>query len=127
MKKTTTVIGAILVWTAIILGAFGAHILKSHLSNDQLLSIETGIRYQLFQGLAIIVLSLNTEKIKFSMEKILYCMIIGTLLFSLSIYLLVLLNSFGWRISILGLITPIGGSVLIGSWIYFTFCLIRKS
>lgn len=127
MKKTTTIIGAILVWTAIILGAFGAHFLKFHLSNEQLLSIETGIRYQLFQGLAIIVLSLNTEKIKFSMEKILYCMIIGTLLFSLSIYLLVLLNSFGWRIPILGLITPIGGLVLIGSWIYFTFCLIRKS
>lgn len=127
MNRKTLIIGTLFVWTAIILGAFGAHFLKSKLNNEELISIETGIRYQLFQGIAIIVLSLNIEKFNFVISKILGCMIVGTLLFSLSIYLLIILNNLDWQIPFLGLITPIGGALIIGAWIYFTFCLIRKT
>ena len=127
MIKTSLILGTILVWLAIILGAFGAHFLKTKLDTNQLASIETGIRYQLIQGIAIVVLSLNSDKFKFPLRKILNSMIIGLCLFSFSIYLLVFFNKIGLHIPFLGLITPIGGAILIGSWIYLTICLLRKS
>jgi uncharacterized membrane protein YgdD (TMEM256/DUF423 family) len=127
MIKTSLILGTILVWIAIILGAFGAHFLKTILDTNQLASIETGIRYQLIQGIAIIVLSLNSDKFKFPLKKILNSMIIGLCLFSFSIYLLVFFNKIGLHIPFLGLLTPIGGVILIGSWIYLTICLLRKS
>ena len=86
MIKTSLIIGTILVWLAIILGAFGAHFLKTILDTNQLASIETGIRYQLIQGIAIVVLSLNSDKFKFPLKKILNSMIIGLCLFSFSIF-----------------------------------------
>ena len=127
MRKRSLIIGTIFVWTAIILGAFGAHFLKTKLNTDLLASFETGLRYQLIQGIAIIVLSLNTDKFVFPLEKILKSMIIGISVFSFSIYMLVFLNKVGWHVPFLGLLTPIGGAILIGSWIYFTICLLRKS
>ena len=127
MIKTSLIIGTILVSLAIILGAFGAHFLKTILDTNQLASIETGIRYQLIQGIAIVVLSLNSDKFKFPLKNILNSMIIGLCLFSFSIYLLVFFNKIGLHILFLGLLTPIGGAILIGSWIYLTICLLRKS
>lgn len=127
MIKTSLILGTILVWLAIILGAFGAHFLKTILDTYQLASIETGIRYQLIQGIAIVVLSLNSDKFKFPLKKILNSMIIGLCLFSFSIYLLVFFNKIGLHIPVIGLLTPIGGAILIGSWIYLTVCLLRKS
>lgn len=127
MIKTSLILGTILVWLAIILGAFGAHFLKTILDTNQLASIETGIRYQLIQGIAIVVLSLNSDKFKFPFKKILNSMIIGLCLFSFSIYLLVFFSKIGLNIPFLGLLTPIGGVILIGSWIYLTICLLRKS
>ena len=126
MIKTSLILGTILVWLAIILGAFGAHFLKTILDTNQLASIETGIRYQLIQGIAIIVLSLNPDKFKFPLKKILNSMIIGLCLFSFSIYLLVFFNKIGLHIPFFVLLTPIGGAILIGSWIYLTICLMRK-
>ena len=95
MIKTSLILGTIFVWLAIILGAFGAHFLKTILDTNQLASIETGIRYQLIQGIAIVVLSLNSDKFKFPLKKILNSMIIGLCLFSFSIYLLVFFNKIG--------------------------------
>ena len=45
--------------SAIILGAFGPHSLKEVLSENQLSSFQTGVRYQFFHGLTILILSLN--------------------------------------------------------------------
>ena len=52
--------------TAIILGAFGSHLLKEILSKNKLTSFETGIRYQMFHGLTILMLSLNNCESKTS-------------------------------------------------------------
>ena len=48
--------------TAVALGALGAHALKEILTENQLDSFETGVRYQFFHALAILFLALNTEK-----------------------------------------------------------------
>jgi uncharacterized membrane protein YgdD (TMEM256/DUF423 family) len=73
--------------TAVALGSLGAHALKDILSNNQLHSLETGVRYQLFHAITLLILSLNTEKFNHNLRKILNLMTTGVCLFSFSIYL----------------------------------------
>jgi uncharacterized membrane protein YgdD (TMEM256/DUF423 family) len=102
--------------SAVILGAFGAHALKEVLSESQLNSFQTGIRYQFFHGLAILILSLNSKQFTDRLSSIIKIMSAGIILFSFSIYLLNIQNLVGFSMSYLGPITPIGGLLLITSW-----------
>ena len=103
---------------SVILGAFGTHLLKDLLSETELSSFKTGIRYQMFHGLAILILSLNINKFTSKLKTSLLLMSIGTVLFSFSIYFLSIDNLLSFSIKFLGPITPIGGTILIISWIY---------
>jgi uncharacterized membrane protein YgdD (TMEM256/DUF423 family) len=49
---------AILLGTGIVLGALGAHLLKKILLEQQLLSFETGVRYQIYGGFSVLVFSI---------------------------------------------------------------------
>jgi uncharacterized membrane protein YgdD (TMEM256/DUF423 family) len=102
--------------SAVILGAFGAHALKEVLSESQLSSFQTGIRYQFFHGLAILILSLNSKQFTNRLSSIIKIMSAGIILFSFSIYLLNIQDLVGFSMSYLGPITPIGGLLLITSW-----------
>lgn len=102
--------------SAVILGAFGAHALKEVLSESQLSSFQTGIRYQFFHGLAILILSLNSKQFTDRLSSIIKIMSAGIILFSFSIYLLNIQDLVGFSMSYLGPITPIGGLLLITSW-----------
>ena len=103
---------------SVILGAFGAHLLKDLLSETELSSFKTGIRYQMFHGLAILILSLNSNKFTSKLKTSLLLMSIGIVLFSFSIYLLSIDTLLSFSMKFLGPITPIGGTILITSWIY---------
>jgi uncharacterized membrane protein YgdD (TMEM256/DUF423 family) len=59
MNRNITLFAIFFICSAIILGAFGAHALKSILSADKLASFETGVRYQMFSGLALLILGLS--------------------------------------------------------------------
>ena len=107
--------------TSVILGAFGAHSLKNLLSTEQLSSFQTGIRYQMFHGLAILILSLNNNKFTSKLKISLSLMSLGIIFFSFSIYLLSLQNTFNLNLNYLGPITPLGGLFLITSWILLLF------
>ena len=103
---------------SVILGVFGAHLLKDLLSETELSSFKTGIRYQMFHGLAILILSLNSNKFTSKLKTSLLLMSIGTILFSFSIYFLSIDNLLSFSMKFLVPITPIGGTILITSWIY---------
>ncbi|MFT7452939.1 MAG: uncharacterized membrane protein YgdD (TMEM256/DUF423 family) [Patescibacteria group bacterium] len=113
--KKLTVLAVLLILSAIIFGAFGAHGLKAHLSPEKMDSLKTAIDYQLFHGLAILVLSLSSLK-----EDIIkvpsLLLVIGTGLFSGSIYLLSLKGLLGIEPPFVWALTPIGGTVLIFAW-----------
>ena len=109
--------------TSIGLGALGAHSLKEILNENELHSLETGIRYQLFHGLALLVLALNTNKFNANLKKSINIMTIGICLFSFSIYLLSIQEVTKISMSFLGPITPIGGLLLIISWIILLFSI----
>lgn len=108
---------------AVMLGAFGAHALKSILSPEKLQSFETGVRYQLVHALALLVLSVYSQQNTsiHSMNKGIgltaHFFIVGCILFCGSIYGLAILSiTFpSWTI-LLGPITPLGGLSLMLGW-----------
>ena len=112
--------------TAVALGALGAHALKEVLTKSQLHSFETGVRYQLFHALALLVLALNTEKFNQHLKKSLTLMTAGICCFSFSIYLLSIPEAVGISLSFLGPITPIGGLLLISAWLLLFFSIKKQ-
>ena len=112
--------------TAVIFGALGAHYLKDLITSSQLTSFKTGVKYQVFHALAILLISLNKEKFNTHVKKSLFFLFIGTLFFSFSIYLLALKDLLLISFQYLGLITPIGGLLLIIGWFLLFFCLKKK-
>ena len=119
-------VGVIFAFTSVILGAFGAHLLKDLLSTTELSSFKTGVRYQMFHALGIIILSLNQDKFTNKLNRVLQIMSFGVVLFSFSIYFLSLQNILNISLSFLGVITPIGGLFLITSWMLLFF-IVKKN
>lgn len=116
MDKKTITTGAFLGMLAIILGAFGAHALKAVLSPEQLITFETGVRYQMYHALFLLFIGTTGLLSQKTKKTIYYLVLVGVLFFSGSIYLLATngLTSFDFRV--IGFITPIGGLLLILAW-----------
>lgn len=125
MNKKIVVTGIIFLLLGIILGAFGAHALKAVLTEERLLSFETGVRYQIYHGLALLAVGLNADRFIFSIESWFRLILIGIICFSLSIYLLAIQDVVGIKLSFLGPVTPIGGSLLIVGWVILLLKVIR--
>ncbi|WP_299319121.1 DUF423 domain-containing protein [uncultured Maribacter sp.] len=123
MVLVAQLVGALLGLLAVVFGAFGAHLLKKTFTADQLNSFETGVKYQMYHALLILMLSFNLN-LETGLEKaIIYCLIIGVILFSFSIYGLCISASKGKKIKILGPITPLGGLFLVVGWglLFYSF------
>lgn len=118
MKKLL-IIASILGATGVILGAFGAHALKSIISEAQLLSYQTGILYHLLHSIVLLIIAILYQLTKNkSFLTAGYLMFAGILLFSFSIYLLALKDFLALpMLKILGPVTPIGGTLIIISWV----------
>jgi uncharacterized membrane protein YgdD (TMEM256/DUF423 family) len=126
MVLLTQVVGAFYGLLAVIFGAFGAHALKKSLSGDQLKSFETGVKYQMYHAILLLVLGFNFN-LETTLEKnMVYCFILGTFLFSFSIYGLALSASKGKKLRFLGPITPIGGILLVIGWGTLLYYFIRN-
>jgi len=110
---TATIFGAL----AITLGAFGAHALQKKLTESQLKSFETGVKYQMYHAIVLLTLGLHN----IDSASIYYCFTIGIIFFSFSIYGLVLSDAFGKKMKFLGPITPIGGLLLLAGWLLILF------
>ncbi|AZQ59496.1 DUF423 domain-containing protein [Maribacter sp. MJ134] len=119
-------LGALFGLLAIVFGAFGAHALKKRFSVEQLNSFETGVKYQMYHALVLLMLGFNLN-MDTSLEKyMVYCFIIGILLFSFSIYGLCISSSKGKKLKFLGPITPIGGLFLVAGWALLLYSFIRN-
>ncbi|WP_430907205.1 DUF423 domain-containing protein [Maribacter sp. 2-571] len=110
------VFGSLFGMLAIAFGAFGAHALKKTCTAEQLKSFETGVKYQMYHAIILTVLGVNLT-LETALERtMVWSFIIGTFLFSFSIYGLVLSASKGKKIRFLGPITPLGGLFLLLGW-----------
>jgi len=115
-QKRNALLGAILAALAVALGAFGAHALSTMVIPARLETFETAVRYQMYHGLALLILSLLPN----SVQKAGIWLFLGTIIFSVSLYVLVLSD-----IGIFGAITPIGGVLQIIGWLVLIWGLIR--
>ena len=107
--------------TGIVMGAFGTHFLKERLSSEKLSILEIGIRYQLYHALALFVVAWAISRWP-SQTTIAagWLFIIGVLIFSGSLYILVLTGQ-RW----LGAVTPIGGLAMILGWAILAWAVFR--
>jgi uncharacterized membrane protein YgdD (TMEM256/DUF423 family) len=107
------VLGAFGCGVAVILGAFAAHGLKGHLSPSSIATFSTGVTYQFYHSLGLLVLGLVGLHYgeQGGLKAAGWFFVVGIVLFSGSLYGLSLLK---W--AFLGPITPLGGLSFIMGW-----------
>ena len=123
MKNQTILIsGAIFMALGVLLGAFGAHALKTILSPEMLAVYKTGVEYQFYHALGLLLIGVIGFQIK---SKYLnwsgLFITIGIILFSGSLYVLTLSG-----IKAIGAITPIGGLSFVAGWIFLAIAIIKR-
>ena len=126
MNKKISATAAFLGMVAIILGAFGAHALKKVLTPEQLISFETGVRYQMYQAFFLFFLASQNDILEKTKKTIFTLITLGTLFFSGSIYLLSTTGITGINFKPIGFITPIGGVLLILAWGMLGYSIIQS-
>ncbi len=104
-------LGAGFMFLAVGLGAFGAHALKNRLTPDMLAVFETGVKYQVYHALALLLLAALRGP-----SKAAWCFSAGIVIFSGSLYILALTGVRKW-----GAVTPIGGLLFLAGWLFFLF------
>lgn len=106
---------------AIIMGAFGSHLFKQYLTENQLHSFEIGVRYQMYHALFLLFIGQTKFLTDRTKLQIFRTTILGVLFFTGSIYVLSFKNYIPFSVRFLGPITPIGGALLIFSWVWAGF------
>ena len=120
--KTWLIVGASLAGLAVLLGAFGAHALKSKVLPEDLAIFETGVRYHLYHALGLLIIGSIGFQVSQDIIQIPATLITaGIVIFSGSLYLLVFTN-----IRWFGAITPIGGLCLIAGWFLLVYNLYKS-
>lgn len=113
MDRTFMLIGSVLGFLGVAFGAFGAHALKTRLSQEMLAVFETGVRYQMYHAFAVLLVAAAIGH--FGNARLLvaagWFFFAGVVLFSGSLYALTLTGT-----GILGAITPIGGLLFLIGW-----------
>jgi len=111
---------------AVATGAFGAHGLRAMVSPAQLAVWQTAVLYHLIHGLGLFVIAALAAQLgglsgSRPLRLAVWCLLLGVIVFSGSLYLLVLTNT-PW----LGAITPIGGAAFILGWLLLALAAWRQ-
>jgi uncharacterized membrane protein YgdD (TMEM256/DUF423 family) len=124
MLRMFLLLGSVNGLLAVALGAFGAHVLKDRLSSDMLAVFQTGVQYQMYHALALILVAVLSRQITqiaaFGWSGWLF--LVGIILFSGSLYALSLSG-----IKILGAITPLGGLAFLAGWSLLVWGAFKQS
>lgn len=118
--RTSLLAGTGLLALAVIIGAFGAHGLKSIVTPEKLVTFETGVRYHFYHAFGLVLLGLyqlhSTAKLKVSH----WAFIAGILLFSFNCYFYVLSS-----VKIFAIIVPLGGTLFILGWVNWFWRILK--
>ncbi|RUL51739.1 DUF423 domain-containing protein [Lysinibacillus antri] len=112
------ILGALLAFLGVALGAFGAHALKDKFAEPRYAqNWNTAVQYQMYHGLGILLIAILSMDSLLGATSLLrwagYLMFVGVLFFSGSLYVLSITG-----IKKLGAITPIGGVFFLVAWIF---------
>lgn len=113
---------------AVILGAIGAHSLKERLTAEMLQSFETGVRYQIYHSLALLLLAFHTKHFSKKLFRTATTFFFGGILFfSGSIYALAAASLAGVELAPhIWWVTPLGGLYLIAAWLFLALSAVRN-
>ena len=116
MDRTFLLLGAVLGFLGVALGAFGAHELRSRLAPEMLAVFETGVRYQMYHVFALLAVAAAIGHLGNARLLVVagWFFFAGILVFSGSLYALALTGT-----GILGAVTPIGGLMFLLGWACF--------
>lgn len=123
MSRKWIGVGAILVMLSVMIGAFGAHMLKPIIGEDKITVYETGVQYHMIHALGIICIGIIAKLLGES-KLLLWAarlLLIGIILFSGSLYALSITS-----LGPLGAITPLGGVCFIAGWICLAVTALKK-
>ncbi len=116
-------VAAILGGLAVAAGAFASHALQSQLSERAIAVFNTGVRYQMYHALALLVVAMLLTTAKQALPWLTaagWCFVAGVVLFSGSLYFI----SLG-GIKAFGPVTPIGGAAFLAGWVCLTIAAFR--
>lgn len=116
-QQILLLLGTFLGFISVALGAFGAHALKQKLSQEMMNIFEIGARYQMYHALiiftAVWISTLSKEPNFYALALLSgWLFVLGTIIFSGSLYALAITEIKTW-----GIITPIGGMILLIGWL----------
>lgn len=123
MLRTFVFLSAFLGFTGVALGAYGAHSLKSRVSVEDVAVFQTGVHYQMIHALALFGVALLSlywpGRLVVTAG---WLFVVGTLLFSGSLYVLVLVG-----LGRFGLITPAGGMAFLAGWLCLVIAALKAA
>lgn len=115
LSKRAWILGTLALAIAVLIGAFGAHGLKSMVAAEKLVTFETGVRYQFYHGFGILFLAIFHQLYGIKKTALsLHSFLAGILLFSFNCYLYVLTD-----IKVFAMIVPVGGLLFVLGWLNF--------
>ncbi|MEL6809923.1 MAG: DUF423 domain-containing protein [Bacteroidota bacterium] len=117
LNKKITLVAAVLGAVTIAIGALGAHGLKQWVGPEAITSFETGVRYQMYHVIVLLILGFAHPLSEATKKWVFRLFLIGMLLFSGSIYLLALNEALPFSVKFLGPVTPLGGLSFIIGWL----------
>ena len=126
LDKNITLTACLLGAITIVLGAFGAHSLKALVSEDMITIFETGVRYQMYHVVVLLVIGLSTPISEKTKRWVFRFFLFGILLFSGSLYILSLGEILSINTKIIGPITPFGGLLYILGWLRLGYGMLKS-
>lgn len=129
MHKMFLLSGAMLGAIAVAFGAFGAHGLKQLAPAETIQFFQTGVQYQMYHAIALLVTGILYERFPNKFTKLAGSFfLIGILLFSGSLYLLAIFKATEIAgLSKIGVITPVGGLCFISGWLLLFAGMLKKT
>lgn len=119
--KIVLLLSGVLAGLSVVLGAFAAHGLKSRLADNLLNAFQTGVTYQMYHALALILVVILARLMPHTLWNWSAGLFLaGILCFSGSLYALAL-TGIKW----FGPITPLGGLFFIMGWVVFVAAILK--
>lgn len=127
MQKTFLIWGAVYGALAVALGAFAAHGLKRYADDSTIAVFHTGVEYQFYHAFALLAVGILFASFPSAwLVRSGWCFVIGTILFSGSLYAITALKINGGSLGPAGILTPIGGLFFIVGWVCLILGLLKK-
>jgi uncharacterized membrane protein YgdD (TMEM256/DUF423 family) len=120
--KSTILTGSALLALAVLIGAFGAHGLKSLVTEAKLMTFETGVRYHFYHAIGLALVGIIQQLVPSADTRVPFvAFLLGILLFSVNCYLYVLLD-----MKIFAMIVPLGGISFVVGWLGLVWAVKRS-